>query len=168
MPRPLNFSMTYQVYFEVPIVILSLSLWVSKLSQVYGAFVADVEVETSLFFFMLQLLLSTLWIICATLTRQWLVLITTCNGFLCQTFIIYYLYKTKQRNHERYRFGFVKVGYLSCEDACAMNAHHDLHGGVMHAHHEKHNPTHNAGVKKHTPRPEHVLASKVCPLGLLH
>jgi hypothetical protein len=160
--------MTYQVYFEVPIVILSLSLWVSKLSQVYGAFVADVEVETSLFFFMLQLLLSTLWIICATLTRQWLVLITTCNGFLCQTFIIYYLYKTKQRNHERYRFGFVKVGYLSCEDACAMNAHHDLHGGVMHAHHEKHNPTHNAGVKKHTPRPEHVLASKVCPLGLLH
>ena len=77
--------MSIHVYFEVPIVILLLSLWVSKLSQIYRAFVADVEVETSLMFFLLQLLLSTLWIITATLTMQWLVLIAMCNGFLCQT-----------------------------------------------------------------------------------
>jgi len=80
-----RFRMSIHVYFEVPIVILLLSLWVSKLSQIYRAFVADVEVETSLMFFLLQLLLSTLWIITATLTMQWLVLIAMCNGFLCQT-----------------------------------------------------------------------------------
>jgi len=80
-----RFRMSIHVYFEVPIVILLLSLWVSKLSQIYRAFVADVEVETSLMFFLLQLLLSTLWIITATLTMQWLILIAMCNGFLCQT-----------------------------------------------------------------------------------
>jgi len=154
--------MTFQVYFEVPIVILSLSLWVTKLSQVYGAFAADIEVETSVLFFMLQLLLSTLWIICATLTMQWLVLITTCNGFLCQTFILYYLYKTKQRNHERYRLGFVKVGYVSCKDACIMNTHHGFHGGVVNGHDDNHS------VKKQTPLPDLVLASEVCPFGLLY
>ena len=80
--------MSWQVYLEVPIVLLSLCCWITKLSQVYSQYVADVELEPSIVFFMLQLLLSTMWIICAILSMQWLVLITTCNGFLCQVSII--------------------------------------------------------------------------------
>ena len=94
--------MSINVYFEVPIVTLSLSLWVTRLSQVYGAFASDVEVEASTTFFAMQLLLTTLWIVCATLTRQWLVLITTCNGFLCQSCILYFLHETKKRKRRRH------------------------------------------------------------------
>jgi len=149
--------MTFQVYFEVPIVLLSLSLWVTKLSQVYSAFVADVEVETSFIFFLMQLLLSTMWIICATMTMQWLVLITTCNSCFCQICIIYYLYKTKQRNHERYCHGFVKMGYISCEDARLVNLQHSIHSAPL-----------ASTIEPHSSVLEHVLASKICPLGLLH
>jgi len=101
--------MSVQVYFEIPILLLSLCCWITKLSQVYSQYIADVELEPSMLFFMLQLLLSTMWIICATLTMQWLVLITTCNGFLCQISIIFFMYKTRQRDHEKARSGYIHV-----------------------------------------------------------
>jgi len=142
--------MSIHVYFEVPIVILSLSLWVSKLSQIYGAFVADVEVETSMMFFLLQLLLSTLWIICATLTMQWLVLITTCNGFLCQTFIIYFLYKTKQRNHVRHNCEFVKLNSSPYDQLYALDVQHNGADRLT-------------GAAK-----ANLVPSHMCPMGLTH
>ena len=101
--------MSLQVYFEVPIVLLSLCCWITKLSQVYAQYIADVELEPSMLFFMLQLLLSTMWIICATITMQWLVLITTCNGFLCQLCIIFFMFKTRQRDHEKALSGYIHV-----------------------------------------------------------
>jgi len=145
--------MTSQVYFEVPIVVLSLSLWVNKLSQVYGAFVADIEVEVSLVFFMLQLLLSTLWIINATMNMQWLVLITTCNGFLCQLSIIYFLFKTKQRKLDRCQYGFAPIDTLSYEDVCALKLFHDAQNNL---------------TKQDETESNRVPTSGWCPQGLMH
>jgi len=101
--------MAWQVYLEVPIVLLSLCCWITKLSQVYSQYVADVELEPSIVFFMLQLLLSTMWIVCATLSMQWLVLITTCNGFLCQVSIIFFMYRIRQREHAKIHAGYMHV-----------------------------------------------------------
>jgi len=92
--------MSSQIFFEVPILLLSLCCWITQLSQVYAQYVADVELEPSMAFFILQLLLSTMWIICATLSMQWLVLITTCNGFLCQISILFLMHKTRQRDQK--------------------------------------------------------------------
>ena len=67
------------------------------------------KLEPSMIFFLLQLLLSTLWIVCATLTMQWLVLITTCNGFVCQISIIFFMYRIRQREPAKVRAGYVHV-----------------------------------------------------------
>jgi len=97
------------IFFEVPILFLSLCCWITKLSQVYAQYVADVELEPSMAFFILQLLLSTLWIITATLSMQWVLLITTCNGFLCQVSILFFMYKTRERDHEKAHKGYIHV-----------------------------------------------------------
>jgi len=101
--------MSQQIFFEVPILLLSLCCWITKLSQVYAQYIADIELEPSMVFFMLQLLLSTLWIICATISMQWLMLITTCNGFLCQISILFFMYKTRQRDHEKALRDYVHI-----------------------------------------------------------
>jgi len=98
-----------QVFIEIPILLLSLCVYPVKLSQIYAEYVADIEVEPSMIFFMLQLLLSTLWCIAATLTMQWLMLITTCNSLLCQICIVYFMYKTRQRHHQTTHHGFAKI-----------------------------------------------------------
>jgi len=98
-----------QVFIEIPILLLSLCVYPVKLSQIYAEYVADIEVEPSMIFFMLQLLLSTLWCIAATLTMQWLMLITTCNSLLCQICIVYFMYKTRQRHHQKTHHGFAKI-----------------------------------------------------------
>jgi len=146
-------SMILQVYFEVPIVVLSLSLWVTKLSQIYGSYVSDNSVETSIAFFMLQLLLTTLWIINATMTMQWLVLITTSNGFFCQLLIVYFLYKTKQRKLECGNMGFVAINTLSYEDLCALKTYHN---------------TQNNSQMQDVAQDERIPASAWCPQGLMH
>jgi len=112
--------MFWHVYLEVPIVLLSLCCWITKLSQVYSQYSSDVELEPSIVFFMLQLLLSTMWIICATLSMQWLVLITTCNGFLCQISIIFFMYKIRQREHAK-----ILAGYMHVTSPSAAGLHHD-------------------------------------------
>jgi len=104
-----NYDMSINVFFEVPIILLSFSLWISKLSNTYSCFAAGVDAKPTLTFFLLQLLLSTLWIICALLTQQWLVLITTCNSFLCQVCIIFFLYKSTHRNDYRNSCEFAKL-----------------------------------------------------------
>ena len=102
-------SMSSQIFFEVPILFLSLCCWITQLSQVYAQYIANVELEPSMTFFILQLLLSTLWIICATLSMQWLMLITTCNGFLCQISILFLMHKTRQRDHENAHKRYLQV-----------------------------------------------------------
>ena len=116
--------MSSQIFFEVPILLLSLCCWITQLSQVYAQYVADVELEPSMAFFILQLLLSTMWIICATLSMQWLVLITTCNGFLCQISILFLMHKTRQRDHEN---AHKKYMHVASEDGTRTVLVHTVH-----------------------------------------
>jgi len=86
------------IFLEMGILAVSLCIFPVQLNSTFKHYYRNIHPEPSFVYFGLNLVLSLLWVILASITGQYFILVTVCNGLMCQTCILTMMYLMKKRD----------------------------------------------------------------------
>ena len=86
------------IFLEMGILAVSLCIFPVQLNSTFKHYYQNIQPEPSFVYFGLNLVLSLLWVILASITGQYFILVTVCNGLMSQTCILTMMYLMRKRD----------------------------------------------------------------------